>query len=204
MNNSFKISAYCSIKGNQMFLNGELVFETTPTLFSDFSKKAYTFLEENYPKFFKMDNLSKLAFIGSELLFKNYNFQDKENGLALVFANKHSSLDTDVKFQESISNEANYFPSPAVFVYTLPNICLGEISIKHQLKTENSFFIFENFNPDFMTNYGEVLLQTNKATSLLCGWVDYFNETYNAFFYIVAKSGTLEHTKEQLEIIYNK
>jgi len=41
--NSFKISAYCSIKGNQMFLNGELVFETTPTLFSDFSKKPTPF-----------------------------------------------------------------------------------------------------------------------------------------------------------------
>ena len=53
---------------------------------------------------------------------------------AIVFANRSSSLDTDFKYQESINSQENYFPSPAVFVYTLPNICVGEISIKHQLK----------------------------------------------------------------------
>ena len=72
----------------------------------------------------------------------------------------------------------NYFPSPAIFVYTLPNICLGEISIKHQLKSENSFFIFEEFNSEFTVNYADILLNTKKADQVLCGWVDYLKDDY--------------------------
>ena len=198
------IKSFCTIQNNQILLNGEVVFETEPTVFSDFSKKGYQHLEINYPKFFKMDNLSKLAFLGAELLLKTEDNSSAENNTALVFANKSSSLDTDVKYQNSISDSENYYPSPAVFVYTLPNICLGEISIRHQLKSENSFFIFADYNPVFMENYSNILLKTGKADKVLCGWVEYYNEDYKAFLYLVDKEGELEHNKEILKQLYNQ
>ncbi|MFV8326572.1 3-oxoacyl-ACP synthase [Flavobacterium sp. ZS1P14] len=198
------IQSFCTIHNNEIILDGTSLFKLEPSTFSDFSKKAYHNFEINYPKFFKMDRLSKLAFIGAELLLKNENSESKENNIALVFANNSSSLDTDVKYQNSISDPENYFPSPAVFVYTLPNICLGEISIRHQLKSENSFFIFETFNPAFMANYAKVLLDSNKADKVLCGWVEYYDEEYKAFLYLVVKEGDLEHKIETLLTEYNK
>jgi len=202
--NKTYIKSFCTIQNNEIILNGETIFKTEPTVFSDFSKKAFRNFEIDYPKFFKMDNLSKLAFLGAELLLKNEIDNTKENNIALVFANKSSSLDTDVKYQKSISDAANYFPSPAVFVYTLPNICLGEISIRHQLKSENSFFIFEAFNPVFMENYANVLINIKKADKVLCGWVEYFAEEYKVFLYLVASEGNTKHQKESLETLYNK
>jgi len=202
--NKTYIQSFCTIQNDEIILNGETIFKTDPTEFSDFSKKAFRNFEIDYPKFFKMDNLSKLAFLGAELLLKNEIDKTKENNIALVFANSSSSLDTDVKYQKSISDKENYFPSPAVFVYTLPNICLGEISIRHQLRSENSFFIFEDFNPAFMKNYANVLLETKKAEKVLCGWVEYFGEEYKAFLYLVGSEGNTEHRKETLEILYNK
>jgi hypothetical protein len=202
--NKTYIKSFCTIQNNEIILNGDSVFSMASTGFSDFSKKAYQHLEMNYPKFFKMDNLSKLAFLGAELLLKSENDTSKENNTALVFANKSSSLDTDVKYQNSISDPENYYPSPAVFVYTLPNICLGEISIKHQLKSENSFFIFADYNPVFMEKYSSILLQTQKADKVLCGWVEYYNEEYKAFLYLVDKQGELEHNQELLKKIYNQ
>jgi hypothetical protein len=202
--NKTYIKSFCTIQNNEIILNGETVFSTEPTVFSDFSKKVYQHLEMNYPKFFKMDNLSKLAFLGAELLLKSDNDTSKENNTALVFANKSSSLDTDVKYQNSISDSENYYPSPAVFVYTLPNICLGEISIKHQLKSENSFFIFADYNPVFMEKYSSILLQTQKADKVLCGWVEYYNEEYKAFLYLVDKQGELEQNQELLKKLYNQ
>lgn len=198
------IKSFCTIQNNQILLNGEVVFSTEQNPFSDFSKKAYQHLEMNYPKFFKMDNLSKLAFLGSELLLKTGSNSAIENNTALVFANKSSSLDTDIKFQNSISDPENYYPSPAVFVYTLPNICLGEISIKHQLKSENSFFIFADYNPEFMEKYSNILLETQKADKVLCGWVEYYNEDYKAFLYLVDKDGELIHNEELLKKLYNQ
>lgn len=197
------IHSFCTIQDNQIILNGEVVFKTESVDFSEFSKKAYHNFSMNYLKFFKMDNLSKLAFIGSELLLNSVIDESAENNIALLFANKSSSLDTDVKYQNSISIAENYFPSPAIFVYTLPNICLGEISIKHQLKSENSFFIFEAFNSEFMMQYANVLLNTKKADKVLCGWVEYFNEEYKAFLYLVTNEGTTEHNKINIDKAFN-
>lgn len=203
MENKTYIQSYCKIQTNTIFLNGALVFHSEAQDFSQFAKDSYKNFELNYPKFFKMDQLSKLAFLASELVLNNVNDISNKNNIALVFANSASSLDTDLKFQNSISDSENYFPSPAVFVYTLPNICLGEISIKHQLKSENSFFIFEAFNSEFMVNYANILLNTNKANHVLCGWVDYLNEEYTAFMYLVSKEGQTRYDKQTIETLYN-
>ena len=197
-----QIVPYCSIQNNEIIVNGKSVFKIDSEFFTDFSKKAYQEFEMNYPKFFKMDNMSKLAFIGAELLLKNEINPEKENNIALVLSNKSSSLDTDLKYQKSISNPDEYYPSPAVFAYTLPNICLGEISIRHQLNTENCFFIFDEFNPEFLTNYANALMQSNKAEKVLCGWVEYFEEQYHGFLYLLYNEYDLEEKIQFIKTVY--
>lgn len=175
-----KISS-CIIESNSIIVNGKTIFESDADYFSDFSKQAYKHLDINYPKFYKMDSLSKLAFLTSEILLK-----DRDNSrTALVFANKSSSLDTDFTYQKSINSPEEYFPSPAVFVYTLPNICTGEISIRHQLHTENAFFVLEDYDEDFLTQYAKQLIESGKADAALCGWVEIFQDNYKAFVYLL-------------------
>src|SRR5690606_31736620 len=154
------------------------------------------YFDTDYPKFFKMDNLSKLAFLGAEILLKNQNLNESDNDIALVLANRSSSLDTDSKYQKSITDKKNYYPSPAVFVYTLPNICIGEISIRHKLYSENSFFIFEAFNPEFLTGYSEYLLKSGKSKKVLLGWVEYFQQEYKAFMCLISETRMQKHDME--------
>lgn len=170
--------------------------------FSEFAKTVYKTLAMDYPKFFKMDSLSKLAFLASEIILKEVVKSEEEQDIALVFANRSSSLDTDVKYQESIANKEEYFPSPAVFVYTLPNICIGEVSIRHQLKSENAFFVFEDFPAEFMQKYSEGLIENNKAKKVVCGWVEYFQENYKAFVYLVEPQGALEHNEQNINTLH--
>ena len=162
---------YCWIKNGKIIFNDEILFENKETDFHSFSKSIFKFLEISYPKFFKMDSLSKLV-------------NEDKNNLALIFANHSSCLSTDIKHKQSIANPDEYFPSPAVFVYTLPNICLGEISIRHQLHTESSFFIFDSFPFHFFEEYSQILYQTGNATKVLCGWVEVFEDDYEAFVYL--------------------
>ncbi|WP_332454455.1 3-oxoacyl-ACP synthase [Chryseobacterium aquaticum] len=171
----------CTIENSKIVLNEQIVFESSTKNFSDFAKEAYKNVELNYPKFHKMDNLSKLAFLASEMLMKN----NDHSKTALVFANKSSSLDTDFKYQESINSQEHYFPSPAVFVYTLPNICVGEISIRHKLQTENAFFVLDEFDEEFLNSYAAQILQSGKAEKVLCGWVELYQESYKAFVYLL-------------------
>ena len=185
-------------------MDGEKHFEMDKCNFSEFIKTAFREFKIEYPKFFKMDNLSKLAFLTSEIILKEVCKVADENDVAIVFSNQSASLDTDVKYQNSIQNKEEYFPSPAVFVYTLPNICIGEISIKHQLKSENAFFVFDSFNASFLENYANQLIQSNKAEKVLCGWVEIYQENYKSFVYLVEKQGEVVHNEKNTNLLYNK
>lgn len=204
MKPNYNITSYCHIKNQTVSLNGHVLFHDDSELFPDFIKNAYKAVDTKYPKFFKMDNLSKLAFLAADILLKNEDLDhEKEHNIALVFSNKAASLDTDRLHQEAIQDTNNYFPSPAVFVYTLPNICIGEISIKYKLFSENSFFIFEGLNAEHLASYSNSLLDMKKADQVLCGWVDVDKNQYEAFLYLVAKNGKIVHSKDNIITLYN-
>lgn len=204
MDSEYYINSFCSIKNNTISLNGSKIYSDETIDFLEFIKAAYKSLDTNYPKFFKMDGLSKLALLAADVLLKDENLdEDKENDIAIVFSNKASSLDTDRKHQKSIENKEEYYPSPAIFVYTLPNICIGEISIKHKLFSENSFFIFDNFNAQHLLDYANSLLSANKTENVLCGWVELDGNHYKAYLYLVTKTGIIAHNKENIIKFYN-
>lgn len=171
----------CTIEHSKITVNDALIFDSQSETFHDFAKEAYKKLEISYPKFHKMDNLSKLAFLAAEMILKD----EDHSRTAVVFANRSSSLDTDFKYQESINSQENYFPSPAVFVYTLPNICVGEISIKHKMQTENAFFVLDEFDENFLNDYAEQILLSGKAEKVLCGWTELYQDNYKAFVYLL-------------------
>ncbi|RSK41382.1 3-oxoacyl-ACP synthase [Mangrovimonas spongiae] len=201
--NKSYISSFCRIKNNHVTLNGDTVFSKEGT-YSEFIKSAYKNLDIKYPKFFKMDRLSKLAFIAANVVLNHENVTpEQEENIAIVFSNKASSLDSDRTHQTSIQNKENYYPSPAVFVYTLPNICIGEISIKYKLYSENSFFIFDNFNAKHLLTYANNLLDTKKADKVLCGWVEYDGNNYDALLYLVGNKGKTEHNTTEINTLYN-
>jgi hypothetical protein len=128
------INSYVHIRKNRIFRDGKEIFIGEAGVKSDFLKQAYKKLQLNYPKFHKMDRLSKLGVLATAVLFGE---DPVDPATALVLSNRNSSLDTDLLHFESMKN----IVSPAIFVYTLPNIVMGEISIKYKLESENSFFI---------------------------------------------------------------
>jgi len=196
------IESYCHIRDNAVILSGAVIHEQKGIDFKAFAKSVYHTFDTDYSKFFKMDNLSKLTFLAADQLLKPDADQDNERNIALVLSNHASSLDTDRKHQQSISSEDSYFPSPAVFVYTLPNICMGEISIRHRLYSENAFFVFDNFNAEHLHDYAESLIDDKKASKVLCGWTDFDNGKYESFLYVVGKSGTFTHSKAEITRLY--
>ncbi|HRP33422.1 MAG TPA: hypothetical protein PKV73_16110, partial [Agriterribacter sp.] len=83
-------------------------------------------------------------------------------------------------------------PSPAQFVYTLPNIVIGEVSIRHRCKGENAFFVSDRFDADFMQFYVQDLFNRKRVDACICGWVECLGEGYKAVVYLVEKcSGEL-------------
>ena len=163
--------------------------------FPQFLKDAYKKLALNYPKYHKMDSLCKLGILGSTVLLKN---QDFKANTALVLSNASSSHDVDRKHMQTMES----IVSPAVFVYTLPNIVLGEISIKHKLQSENVFFIEDKFNAELLVDYSTSLLDSGKASSVVCGWIELKNDQYDVLLCLVSNYGDIPFTKVNLEELY--
>jgi hypothetical protein len=212
MSENIYISGFCKISQNSVTVNGMSVFEADKSVaFPDFIKDAYKNMGMSYPKFFKMDSLSKLGVVSVDFLLNAENKPDmsgEKTGIVLV--NSTSSLDTDKSYQKTISNNADYFPSPAVFVYTLPNIVIGEICIKHKITGECIFFVSETFNAAFLSLYVSDLIERQGLNSILLGWVDYLDNEYISLFCLVKKSSEndlnekqkLFFTKSNLEDVY--
>lgn len=205
MKDSYKIKSYCHILKDKVILNGSTYFEEDSETFEGFLKAFYKHKDLKYPKFFKMDTLSKLAFLGSEILLKN-NIRNPEDNqhTALLFSNRSASLNTDRKHQKSIAGGTQSFPSPAVFVYTLPNIGMGEVAIRHKMQTENAFFVFTKFNAVFLQEYSTAILKNNKCKEVLCGWVEIDEDKRHGFFYLVSGDGEMPHSATKINELYKE
>lgn len=184
------ITSYAHIKYNLVSVNGEIVFQSSVSLtLTEFLSEVYKTLGMSYPKFHKMDAQCKLGFLCAEFSLKETNFLT-ENDLsktAIVLSNAASSLETDRVHQNSINDKSNYFPSPAVFVYTLPNITIGELAIKHKVTGENAFFVTEQLDADLLVNYINSLL-SNTSEAAIVGWVEVDGTNFEAFIFLVETS----------------
>jgi hypothetical protein len=189
------IKRSCHISNNRIIVDGQLVFEAGASMaLAEFTANAYRNGKFNYAKFFKMDMLCKLAFVASEYLLQQEGLivETERSRTGIVLSNRASSLDTDRVHASSIKDKANYFPSPAVFVYTLPNIMIGEISIRHKLTGENSFFVTPEFDAELISSYINQLLDEGLVTSCIGGWVELDGTSYEAFLYLATPESVSE------------
>ena len=102
-----QVTGSCKIENGSVFKDGKLLFENKDADVNGFLLAVYQHFQLNYPKFYKMDNLSKLGWLAAEILltdFEKDNYQPEEIGL--VLANSNSSLDNDIKYFDSLKEFA--------------------------------------------------------------------------------------------------
>ena len=190
----------CVKKGHQVYIapqgiwldNKEFIIDKEITQ-NGLLTALYKQIIGNYPKYYKMDGLCRLGFVASELLLKAERdegsfTEDTNKTRAIVFFNRSSSIASDKKYLASIVEKDNYFPSPSVFVYTLPNIVIGEIAIRNGYHGETSFYILPHKNEFLMQDIIETTFMDEQTTSILTGWLDYEDsEHFEADLYIAYK-----------------
>jgi len=198
-NNIMLITKTTHISHNKVWLNDQVVYQQEPeSNFQDFIKPAFKELCTPYPKFYKMDSLSKLAYVASEVLLKDTDLLSKysKEEIGLVFLNSTSTINTDREHQKSVSGRANYFPSPAIFVYTLPNIMLGEICIKNGFFGENLLLVSEKFDAEMLHRQVKQLHESQRLQACITGWVDIDEDNYQAFIMLAESDSIVDNSKE--------
>lgn len=134
----------------------------------------------DYPKFYKMDGLSRLGFMASELLLQaeGNDVAAEGDNRAVVLFNHSSSVSADRAYLDTIADPNNCFPSPSVFVYTLPNIVTGEIAIRHHYHGETSFYILPRRDEALMVSILRATFVDTATRSAVCGWLDYVDDQH--------------------------
>lgn len=170
-----RLMSYARITNQQVVSNGNIIIENIDTDIKHWLSEIYKKLGCDYPKFFKMDPLCKSGFLTAELVMSHLHLSPDEpkEDWAVVCFNSAGSLDDDRTYQATIQEADSYFPSPAVFVYTLANIVTGEIAIRHKIKGESSCYVAQKFQPGTILQAVNDVLQLTPARHVLAGWVDF-------------------------------
>ena len=177
------ITATSAIRSHGVFRNGQAQWEPAGGDVQSLLRFGYEQLGGAYPKFHKMDTLSKLGWLAAEILLgtEPLSLTHTPSRIGMVLANTSSSLDTDLRYYDTVKDIA----SPALFVYTLPNIVMGEICIRHGFKGENIFFVQPRFDTTGMALYVQELFAENAVTACICGWVEVMGAHFEAALYLV-------------------
>jgi hypothetical protein len=193
------INNYCILR-NREIRTGFIHIQSENKSLNQLLDNFYTQLGIKYPKFYKMDTLSKTGFLTSEALLLNNTLKNRyaPEDIGVIISNSNSCIDTDVKFHASYTKS---IASPALFVYTLPNIMIGEICIRNNFKGENIFFISDHFMIETQISYIRHLFENKSIKVCLGGWVDLHDDIYDSFLFLVEDNSMINNLPFDLDTI---
>lgn len=173
-----KVCRTVAVDSGAVKVDGAAVFEDRDADFATFIREAFKSRGGQYMKFYKMDDFCKLAFMAAEWLLDGISFGEEECGI--VLSGKYGCLDTDMRHQQIIDAGGDDSASPAVFVYTLPNVAAGEISIRHHIKGENLWMWAAD--PEAAGRYALLMMEAQDLKYCIVGRFDYIAGEYAARF----------------------
>lgn len=155
--------------------------------FGTFIREEFKRLGAPNMKFYKMSDLCKAAYVAAERLLQGFDLSScPPSRRAIVLANASASLEADAEHQRIVDGHLPEGASPAVFVYTLPNVAAGEICIRHKFQGDNTFFI-EEADSGLAEEYARRLIVGDRADLAVCGWCDKLGETWNVHLKLLIK-----------------
>ncbi|MDR2414626.1 MAG: hypothetical protein LBD64_06540 [Odoribacteraceae bacterium] len=168
------IARYSYINDHRASLDGKTI--ATARGEGCFLTTLYRALKIDYPRFFKMDNLSKLGFLASELILEGDERRySRGEEVAIICFNRGSSLESDTRYQATIQEQEDYFPSPSLFVYTLPNIVAAEIAIRNKIHGETAFYLQEHFDARALFERVSEAFEDAGTRAVLAAWIESFD-----------------------------
>lgn len=188
-NKDYTISHRVVLTQDSLLVDGEFIqIKKTGSKLLTLLYKEYV---GDYPKFYKMDDHSKLGFIATEILLEAENSSERENTISrsIAFFNRNASINTDLAYLDTITNKDNFYPSPSLFVYTLPNIVTGEIALRHHYFGETNFFILPEKDYNQIYDIIECMFCDKQTESIIGGWVEYnSSDNFEANIFIANKT----------------
>lgn len=127
---------------------------------------------EDCQKFYKMDLFSRLVFVAAGMLLKEGCGVLDPATTAVVLFNASSSVIADRQHLGTFPSAGEFYPSPSVFLYTLPNVVLGELAATFGIKGETTFIILAQKDGTLMNTVVDATLAATAPSAVITGWAD--------------------------------
>ena len=203
----------CVFKNGRYLSEGDAVIDITEIDFVKRARRVYDELGIKYPKFHKMDEMCKSGFLAVEVLNKWDRTSEVQNAdfdrTGVFISTDYGCIEVDEQYHNKTFSEAKLRFNPSLFVYTLPNILSGELSIRHGFKGEQATWMEEDFNTDFIHNYIRMLTKKDLLQACIIMRVNcYNNEDWGFVIYcdnkediLNLKPSNFEYLKQELKQI---
>ena len=73
------------------------------------------------------------------------------------------------------------------FVYTLPNICAGEVAIRNKFCGETSFYVVEELDIKYIYSVVKNIFGSSNIKFALVGWVENYSRTFEVKMSIISQ-----------------
>lgn len=168
-----QIIARCTLDNQELQVNNTVLYQNNNNDdFDTFIRYAYKTIDGKNMKFYKMSDLCKTGYIATEALLQKCDAFAPDR-IGILLANRSASLDTDRKHQDTLNTDGETAASPAIFVYTLPNVAAGEICIRHKIQGENTFFIQDRYKPEKLEEYARIVMAHDNLKYCIVGWCEF-------------------------------
>ena len=164
-----EVKTLCIQPGQVVFDGKAESYESTGSaLVSEIFKKKLS----DGSRFFKMDLFSRLAYVATGLIAKDSLAGYAPEDIALFIFTRNGSVLADRKHLSTFSNPEDFYPSPAVFINTLPNVVLGEIAVMNTIKGETTLVMLPYRDDDLMDSLVKTSLASTRPSVMIYGWID--------------------------------
>jgi Beta-ketoacyl synthase, N-terminal domain len=128
--------------------------------------KGRYFCTEPTPRFGRMDLLCKLGLCAAELCMAHAPELTRKD-VALIGGSMLGCLEVDAQYHDTLLKGGPAGASPALFVYTLPSMFLGEIAIKFGLRGRTSYINAGTLSAIAAFANGVRLIETGREQAVL-------------------------------------
>lgn len=198
-----KLHAHTSYRNGRFAVNGSevSVFAGEP---EEALLRAWDKLNAGSPLPQRTSRISRLVMVGTEPFFLPGGLLhevDKDT-IGVVLMGRNGSALTDERYFGQILNEE--LASPALFVHTLPNIAMGELSIRHRLHGSGLCLMAERPEPSQLETACTMVARTDHAKWLICGWADTFADQAEAIFILLDATHEQAWKDTEIPALFNE
>jgi hypothetical protein len=191
MKTQLTIASAVAMSHRQVSLNGSAWHSADEALdLPAFTREVYRKLEMNYLKFYKMDDACKQGIVCGEMLIRSIPDFDRmpSDRIGICLGGSKGSLDTDQRYFATYGLRDDTIPSPGLFVYTLPNILIGELCIRHKITGEQACFVIQQTQLECLYLYTSTLFEMGRIDACILGWNDVYDGTNQCLMTWITRS----------------